>query len=219
MSARRWLCPLCGAGCLGPERPRRDDVRRYCLACSAKTGRLVERSCPALEKARADRSEKRAALTTRKRERERAAMIERCTAGGVDLVAEAHRFGKLPTLSGRFRRGFPDIEFRRSTTKIHSSGHCWYSGGHAGNARIVVTIGLDPLDAPATLLHEMVHAAYPEGHTARFWSMVQRSAREAWPTARFDFASARGGWQVQAAIRNGLFDLQQHPTSARENTR
>lgn len=54
MSVRaRWNCPLCKDGVLAPRRPRRDDVRRYCLPCSARKGRLVERVCAALENKRA----------------------------------------------------------------------------------------------------------------------------------------------------------------------
>jgi hypothetical protein len=46
---RRWVCPNCGGAVLAPSRPRKDDVRRFCLKCSAKSGRLIERSCPAAE--------------------------------------------------------------------------------------------------------------------------------------------------------------------------
>lgn len=60
----RWRCPNCGAGILAPRRARRDDVRRYCLACSAETGRLVERVAPALE---AERKRKAEASADRRR--------------------------------------------------------------------------------------------------------------------------------------------------------
>lgn len=46
---RRWTCPTCGSGVLAPDAPRKDDARRYCLDCTARTGRLVQRACPALE--------------------------------------------------------------------------------------------------------------------------------------------------------------------------
>jgi DNA-directed RNA polymerase subunit N (RpoN/RPB10) len=45
----RWKCERCGDGLLAPSKPRRDDVRRYCLPCSSETGKLVERFSPALE--------------------------------------------------------------------------------------------------------------------------------------------------------------------------
>lgn len=204
-SKKRWVCPRCGDGVLGPQRPRRDDVRRYCLACSASTGRLVERTCPALERERADRGAKRAARTARANERQRSAEVERRTVGGVDLMAEARRFAKLPALrDGIERNGFPNITIRRSTSKRHTSGFCSYTYP----ASITVTVGTDPYDAPGTVLHEMVHAVVlSEGHSAGYWSLLQRAAREAWPEARFDFANASRGWRCQRAIRDGLAGL------------
>jgi len=65
LAMKRWKCPLCSSGVLAPVRPVEDDVRRYCLSCSARTGRLVRRICPAQEtqrKARADRRSNRRTL-------------------------------------------------------------------------------------------------------------------------------------------------------------
>ncbi len=36
---KRWVCPLCNVGKLGLQRPRKNDVVRYCLPCSEKTGK------------------------------------------------------------------------------------------------------------------------------------------------------------------------------------
>ena len=58
----RWKCPICDDGLLAPTRPRRNDVRRYCLPCSTKSGRLVDRVAPSLEKKR----EKRTAIVQQK---------------------------------------------------------------------------------------------------------------------------------------------------------
>lgn len=204
MTGRRWVCPTCGSGALAPSKPRRDDVRRYCLDCSKQTGRLVERTCPALDKDRAARAEKRAALTVQKRAKERDAR----SAGGVDLIAEARRFWKLPALRDQpySSRDLPDITIRRSKTKQHTSGH-WY--GSWPNGRVVVTVGTDPFDAPGAMLHELVHAACPRGthHSALFWATLRRAAREAWPNATFDFLRAPVGWRCQRAIRDGLREL------------
>lgn len=52
----RWKCANCNHGLLAPMKPRKNDVRRYCLPCSAKTGKLVERVSPTLEKKREQRS-------------------------------------------------------------------------------------------------------------------------------------------------------------------
>jgi len=61
----RWVCPKCTAGTLAPSRPRRDDVRRYCLPCSSKTGRLVERESPARARLR-DKAKERSTKKRRK---------------------------------------------------------------------------------------------------------------------------------------------------------
>ena len=63
----RWKCEKCNDGLLAPSRPRKNDVRRYCLPCSAKQGTLVERIAPALEKQR----EKRTALVQQKNKESR----------------------------------------------------------------------------------------------------------------------------------------------------
>lgn len=52
----RWKCAICDHGLLAPTKPRKNDVRRYCLPCSSKTGKLVERIAPSLEKKREQRS-------------------------------------------------------------------------------------------------------------------------------------------------------------------
>ena len=61
---KTWKCPECGSGVRGPERPRKNNVVRFCLPCSAKVGVLVERIIPALEvkrKAAKKRASKKAA--------------------------------------------------------------------------------------------------------------------------------------------------------------
>jgi hypothetical protein len=46
----RWTCPQCEKGALGPSRPRKDNAVRYCLPCTAATGKLTERTCLAHER-------------------------------------------------------------------------------------------------------------------------------------------------------------------------
>ena len=59
----RWKCANCNHGLLAPMKPRKNDVRRYCLPCSAKTGKLVERVSPTLEKQRETKSTQRKVKT------------------------------------------------------------------------------------------------------------------------------------------------------------
>ncbi len=77
---KRWVCPRCGSGVLAPSRPRRDDVRRFCLKCSQKTGRLVERTCPVLDlkaQKKADAKRRAAARKAAARKAKRDAERER----------------------------------------------------------------------------------------------------------------------------------------------
>lgn len=64
----RWKCAKCDNGVLGPGRPRRNNVVRYCLPCSAKAGVLVERFCPAQENKRKRKAEGKRLSVARKKE-------------------------------------------------------------------------------------------------------------------------------------------------------
>lgn len=65
----RWTCLQCDKGALGPTRPRKNNAVRYCLPCTAKTGKLVERECLTLEKRRERKAEAKKETAARKRER------------------------------------------------------------------------------------------------------------------------------------------------------
>ena len=204
MSARRWVCPSCGSGVLAPERPRKDDVRRYCLDCSKATGRLVERACPALDRRRAARRERSVAVRTSRAESDRRREAARRTVDGRDLGADLKRFLRLPSLqTSRHRQsGTPTVIWRKST-KEHSSG--FYT---RARHRITVTLGTDLASAQATLLHELVHAfRFPMSHGPEFWRAMQETAREAWPEARWTFHEAppgEGSWRAQRRITNDV---------------
>ena len=61
MTTVRWTCPnSLHPGVLGPSKPRRDNICRYCFACSEKAGKLVERVVPKLEAKRQSRKERAA---------------------------------------------------------------------------------------------------------------------------------------------------------------
>lgn len=190
--SRRWVCPSCGDSVLAPDRPRRDDVRRYCLPCSSASGRLTERTCPARDRQAAERAERRAARTITKRQRERSQQRDRESIGGVHLPTEAARLWRLPSMREphRGRKPLPLIEIRRGTQE--------FSPGHAYGSRITMTTG-SPGSTLACLLHELVHCAVGvrRGHDARFWETVRACAAEAWPEADFNFKDApTRGWQL-----------------------
>lgn len=211
---RRWTCPNCETGILAPERPRRDDVRRYCLPCSQQTGRLVARSCPAVEKARAaqtertrtkaaarrkqetaaarkerDRQQARAQATSERAER---AKQERRTYQGWDMIAEAERIWPL---MAEYHHGkhIPTIDLRHSTR-----------GGTTGRAwpwRIVITAGGPLHEALWVLIHELAHAAVNtrgenHGHDTVWADCYVKAARARWGTEHFTGIRAARGYAV-----------------------
>lgn len=97
MKRVKWACPNGCPSVLGPQRPRRDDVARYCLPCSSVRGRLVLRTAPSLESKRAAKveREKAAAERAKERKKEREAKAEEKRA-----LLEAERLAKLPRQHG-----------------------------------------------------------------------------------------------------------------------
>jgi hypothetical protein len=196
---------VCELGVNAPERLNKNDVRRWCLGCTAATGHFVERTCPAAEKKRAVQSEKAAAKRNALKDREREAFIAKHMLGDLDLVAETRRLWNLPVMKEqrRWSPRTPDVEFRRSATKPYSSGHAW-SGGRA-----VVTMGSDPFGVREVLLHELVHVALPSTvhHGDPFFPVLVRAAREAWPHVDFPMGEVhklRRAWDKDEWIRTHL---------------
>lgn len=192
----RWVCPSCEQGKLAPSRPRRDDVRRYCLSCSAKTGRLVERSAPSLERRRqtgAERSRaKAAAAAERKRQAELRKRILRVreadgSTGELDVPKALARMAKLKSIrkASVFMYALvPDISFRRSQSKPHTSGHAYY---HGGPIAITFAAAVTRADAEVTMLHELAHAIMGPGeHHGPKWRDAFVRACHEWFGPEFD---------------------------------
>jgi hypothetical protein len=87
MNQVRWKCESCNNGLLAPTKPRMNDVRRYCLPCSAKTGKLVERVAPSLEKQRVAKQ----AATRKKNVAKRATVAKRNAPIKIRQKREAER--------------------------------------------------------------------------------------------------------------------------------
>lgn len=64
----KWVCPECGSAVLAGKAPRQNATARYCLDCSAKSDTLVERTCPVLDRKRAESEERRRCRAARERE-------------------------------------------------------------------------------------------------------------------------------------------------------
>lgn len=196
---RRWVCPKCDAGCLAPSRPRKDDVKRFCLPCSKKVGRLVERVCPAANNAKAredaERKAKRdanraASQVQRTAEREQHAHA-RDALKSERAALKAVPIGELAMLRGRqafeeAARRYAKLKaweqdlsgcactIRLSVNNQISSGLAW---GSSGEGRFTVTAGSDIADVHATILHELAHlAAPPESHHGIQWRLFFRAA-------------------------------------------
>jgi hypothetical protein len=171
---KRWVCPQCQHGLLAPSRPRRDDVRRYCLNCSKKTGRLVERLCPTLEKKR----EKTAARHAVKRQK-KAAKIQ--TDPKHQVMKLFRKWKKLRCWKDDVAHATLDLRVKRDTRKWNA----WFTPGRARyfSGRITMTIGTDWADTRATLLHELTHVTQgrrpgTSGHDDGFRSIYREAIDE-----------------------------------------
>lgn len=185
----RWECPSGKhPGVLGPQKPRRDAVVRFCLPCSEATGRLIERIAPALERKRqaaAKRAGLKAAKTqTRKavqQERDEQADTQRYTVSGIDLRDELKRYVKLPVYERTFRsKGLPRFDVTRREWMPNRQG---FASPWEWRIHMTLTPNM-PLDqARTTLLHELAHlhvGRTDEGwHGVRFRRTLNRALIEA----------------------------------------
>ena len=172
----RWVCPVCRGGKLAPSKPRRDDVRRYCLRCSEKTGRLVERSAPALDAARdkaaqrrqeraaAERARKaagqeKAAHRAAQRLQERRAPLDRAKEMALAALALFPEHSEL-SRSADYMRDRIEV---RACRGYFASGVAWCGLQEATVwiHRDWETIPAQYVAAVSVVLHELAHLAAP----------------------------------------------------------
>lgn len=158
----RWECPNGHRAVIGPSKPRRDNICRYCLQCSANQGKLVERVCPTLDKKRTKRAELVKAKVQRKREQQKEAM----NSYPWNLYGLAKEWAKLKAWEADLSSC--EVKIRQGTSH-YSSGHAW------GRRRIVVTAGMHVADGKAVLLHELAHIA--ANHYMRKHPNLERAAK------------------------------------------
>lgn len=217
----RWTCLNCGEGGLAPTKPRRDDVRRYCLPCSAKSGRLVERVSPSLERRREaqaartrERSKKKKARVSAQRQKVTA--NERLVKKREKLVLEeAQRLWKLLTPYHKGKR-IPRIVITDTRQKRGASGY-WIERGYYEE----ITLRLVPFETGyfhearswKVLLHELCHAACPpkdgDSHHREFYYAMKYTTEKRWRCS-ISFASLTGnrwGYSVDAVILEQLLSL------------
>lgn len=149
---RKWTCPRCEDTILAPDRPRKDDVRRYCLPCSEKTGRLVERACPARERERERKKRQRSEAAKRKRAADRE---KRLAAKAKQRRLERGAGINLPAEFKRLQALFPKLRRTRFEVK---AGH---GGSYGCRSRVTLRpAGLDTLGRVCLLAHEVAHALH-----------------------------------------------------------
>jgi hypothetical protein len=192
----RWKCLNCDSGVLAPSRPRKDDVRRYCLKCSAKTGKLVERVAPSLEKKR----EASKAKSTQKQKVKRAKIAQAKTShSGFDVEKEAQRLWKiLQTQENKPTRPIPSIKIV-NRKRSASSGVCYY-GEHA----VTLNLGTETIDAWETLAHELNHAIGHRGHDHNFYRSLKQLTETRWKIRVNSFDWSRAGYNCDWDLRKQL---------------
>jgi len=159
----RWVCDNPKhPGVLASSRPRRDDVRRFCWACSQANGRLVERHCPALDKARAAKQERRTKENARQNDRLRLQHLARVSYGGVNLEAELARLWKLDCIQDAVRvlgrdspcKPVPSLHVRHASKRPRRWGFAQPSRHHI---HLTLWPGAKIEDVLGTLAHEVAH--------------------------------------------------------------
>jgi hypothetical protein len=161
----RWECPNGHPGILASTRPPLDSIERYCLPCSAKTGRLVKRVAPALERQRASaavtsaaKAKAKRAREAKARERKKAAETERYTVEGHDLREDFQRMIKLKAFGGRKGRLFRrPPEFRISRRSQHPASRLGYAEPWLNRFTVATWPGAQYVSVRLTLLHELTH--------------------------------------------------------------
>lgn len=162
----RWECPTGEhPGQLGPQRPRRENMVRYCVPCSIKTGKLTERVAPAVEKRRAEgkassaeRAKRKRVRTAMAKQRAAAAETKRYTVEGVDLRDELARYVKLRAFGGRDgRMAKRPPSFTVSIRSSYPRARLGFAEPWRHRIHVAIYPGMSINEARSTMLHELVH--------------------------------------------------------------
>ena len=180
----RWDCPQgLHPGALGPQRPRKDAVVRFCWPCSLAAGRLVERIAPSIESKRCRKAESLQRAKDRKAEAAQQKAAVKATletpkptaevSSGLGWVRE--EFDRLRALPFTTSNLGSHRRYAKKRARDNSFGcrlygptqpwnHAAISGHHwPDQDRITVTLGPRASRAKVSelLLHELCHAACP----------------------------------------------------------
>lgn len=212
--ATRWVCPTCSSGVDAPERPRKDDVRRYCLTCSASTGRLVERVSPKLERQRARSAVKSAERATAKREQARSKWIVNSidAAGNMREINVRSELKRALTSMGFFdgwvRSSQPsmddiEIKLRRSSTKDYVTGCATQRGFFVA---MTIPIPAKTEDVLHLIYHEAAHMANRrgDGHGPGFRKVLAEAQAKRWPWLTHGSLRRPGAYDFDENVRQQM---------------
>jgi len=215
----RWKCPQCDAGILAPTKPRKDDVRRYCLPCSSKNGRLVQRIAPALEAQRerrtaSSREKVRHKRQVARRREQPKKMQERCDAIRKRIIhKEAERIWKL---MADWHKGkpLPNITIARGQNRGRQYGRANIPQNNWNIGHIQVNVDADQSAMRSkrvwsVLAHELAHIACPplrtggtnyDTHHRMFYYCLRHAWQKRWK-CDISFAEVRTwGYSVDYII-------------------
>ena len=187
----RWKCAICDNGLLAPSKPRKNDVRRYCLPCSSESGKLVERVAPTLEK---QRTAKKAAVK-KKTVAKRATVAKRTAPAKAQQRIDAQRAKmihaeaeKIWKLMQPYHKGTPLPKIVIARGRNHGSQY-----GHAGRNYIQVNVDRSQCVSRSkrvwqVLAHELCHIAVPpiyrngarDVHSREFYRCLQDAWQRRW---------------------------------------
>jgi hypothetical protein len=202
---KRWVCPQCGGAQRAPERPRKDDARRYCFPCSTKTGRLVQRTCPVLDKQRYQSALRIADKAMRRVTKDKAKWM----VAGLDVRRVASKCWRALKTLGYVKdhRDLPKLYVMRSNwgtrgwAHAHGTVRLYFGHGkHAGSP------APDQATVRELVLHELCHhidRAFRDGHNhgPKFNGALCDAARHLWG---FDEMSSGEGYAPSEALEKWL---------------
>ncbi len=138
---------------------------RFCFRCSTKAGRLVRRTCPALDQVREKKVARRKAKQGKKRDKHNADRRVRAE-------KMFQRFKKLKS----WPQSLDDVTIR--VTRVRSGGQSGYA--YIERRHITLRVVDNDAEIGALLLHEMTHHACPtdEWHGDIFRAVLTDVAHE-----------------------------------------
>lgn len=140
---RHWVCPLCQSGSLLPVSPDADDARRFCLPCTAKTGKLTRRVCPTAVRAREEGKEARRRRAAAARGRTEAREWTKHPVAGLDVREVAKRCWRTLLPIVRERKSHLMLEGRASLAELitYKVPLLWVTRVASGRSKVSTVYG------------------------------------------------------------------------------